>query len=475
MVFRITNAFSEEDYNRMAEMLSDRKALEDDRGVYRIHDDELTVRIIDDSELDIPLAKIGERFQDGQVITSDCESYNIKITAEYESRENEFPKVFESMKGTVPAHYTARFGKKTVELSSESGNGYRVSCLGILLMVSTLRERKINPETLKTDIESVSRLTEWLINSVYATAGSELDLELLTHLKKPRMRSGLAKRRRLETDIGLEKPSITFAEIGGCDEAKSELTLLGHGLKSPESFQKWGIRYPRGILLNGPPGTGKTLLAKAMANLAQASLFCVSLTDVMSCWYGESPRRIGMVFDMAKKHAPSIILFDEIDSLARSREDAHEETVRMVSVLLQKMDGVEGMDKVTVIGTTNSIERMDHALLRPGRFDKIISVPPPDKDARVAIFKIHAAGKKVGPDVDYGRLAAETDGMTGADISEIIQMSLGQRLKEELTTGNQALSELGTEDLMRCVAEYRKRGQSKAAIAKAIENSSMYA
>ena len=476
MVFRITNMLAEEDYREIVETLSDKKALDDEeRRHFHYHSEDIAVKILSESELDIPLARLGERFSDGQISTSDAETYRVRMDIEYESRENNFPAVFEAMKGSVPKVYTANFGKKTVDLAFTEGFSYRVSCIGANLSISTIREKKIDIASLKADIESVILIVEWVVNTVYEVAKSDIELELTTKLRKRRVRSDLVRRRKWENAIRLEKPEMTFKDIGGCSEAKTELTMLGHGLEKPDSFLKWGIRYPRGILLQGPPGTGKTMLVRAMANLGKASLFCVSVTDVLTCWYGESPRLISKVFETAQKNAPSIILFDEIDSLLQSRSEAHEETVRVVSVFLQKMDGIKGMDKVIVIGTTNRLENIDHAMLRPGRFDKIIEVPPPDKEARGQIFRLHCAGKRIEPTIDYEKLANKSEEFTGADISEVIQIGLGKKLREELDSGNPNLPPLTTEDLLGSIEEYEKRRPSRALNEGTKINSAMYA
>ncbi len=458
MAFRITNAISEEDYAAIIDKLSDRKALSnEDGGHFRVHEDQLDVKILDESELDIPLAHMGERFEGGQIATSDCENYGIRVTVAYESRENSFSVVLEYMKDKVPAVYTARFGRKMIDLTRAGGASYRISCIGTDIYVSTLRERRLGREFLKVDVESVLGLVEWVVNAVYESGKQEIELELTARMRGPRIRNRDQRRRMVERAIKLEKPEMTFSDIGGCEGAKEELLLLGHGLLKPESFKKWGISLPRGILLHGEPGTGKTLLAKAMANLAKASLYCVSVADVMSCYYGESPKLIAKVFETAQKNTPSIILFDEIDSLLQQRSDAHEETVRVVSVFLQKMDGIKAMDNVIVIGTTNRMEDIDEAMLRPGRFDKIIAVQLPDKAARQEIFRLHCKGKRVEDAVDHGLMAEKSDGFSGADIAETIQMSLGRKLGEELSTGNADIGPVDTKDMLESIGEYRKR------------------
>jgi transitional endoplasmic reticulum ATPase len=473
MAFRITNAISEDDYKEIANELSDKKAIERDARIMHFDNDGIGIRLIRINELELPLSNIGERFSNGDISSQDAETYEICIRVMYESRENNFGSVVELFRGRTLQGYTMSFGKKTIDFY-RNGVGYRASAVGRDLDIKTVRERKIDVDSIKEDIESVLSITEAVINGVYEVENVDLELELRARVGSYGRRFKSGKKNDMEKAIKFEKPDLTFQDIGGCSEAKSELTLLGHGLVKPESFEKWGLSYPRGILLHGAPGTGKTLLAKAMANLANASLYCVSVTDVLTCWYGESPKLIGKVFDVAQKNAPSIILFDEIDSLARNRADADEETVRVISVFLQKMDGMKGMDKVTVIGTTNFMENIDPAMLRPGRFDKIVEVPLPDKDSRAQIFRIHAKGKRISPDIDYDKLAANTEGFTGADIAETLQIGLGRKLREELDTGNADLPPLDTEDVLQSIADYKRRRDSRS---KGLlpESSGMYA
>ncbi len=471
MVFRITNTLDDDDYETIDETLSDKKLLEE--GIMHMHADRGTViNIFRESDLEIPLARIGEKYYYGEISTSDAVTYDISIPIEYDSRENNFAGVVDLLKSRVPEGYSINTSKKTIEFF-KGDLGYRASCVGKDMSIKTLRDRRIGAQSLKIDLNNLFFLTELVINTVYEIDNGEIELDLTAGIKGSRAILGRRKHSRLDRAIVMEKPTMTFQDIGGCWDAKAELMLLGHGLQKPESFRRWGIDYPRGILLYGLPGTGKTLLAKAMANLAKASLFCVSVTDVLSCYYGQSPKLIGKVFDAAQRNAPSIILFDEIDSLAQERSESDEETVKVVSVFLQKMDGIKGMENVTVIGTTNSMERIDRALLRPGRFDKIIEVTPPDKTARSDIFKLHCAGKRIDSAADFSAMANKSDGFTGADIREAVQMALGKKLREELATGNENISPVNTDDLLSSIEEYRKRRIARARMTS--ENSMMYA
>ncbi len=485
MVFKITNALAVEDYRKIVKLLLGEKRHgeegsgddeNDDAGAFfHCEDEGACIRILDRSELELPLASINEGFPEGQIISLDSKTYDISVQIEYESRENDFEEVVKALKECGLQGYAVSTGKKTAEFC-KNGNGYRIACVGREINITTLRSRKIAAKALKEDIGSIFSITECTINTIYEVEKSGIELELRAKLgHRGRLYLGRNRKKQLKNTIAMERPSITFAEIGGCDEAKAELTLLGHGLQKPEAFQKWGINYPRGILLHGLPGTGKTLLAKAMANLANASLYCVSITDVLTCYYGESPKLVGRVFDIAERHAPSIILFDEIDSLAQQREGAHEESGRIVSVLLQRMDGIKKMKNVTVIGTTNFISNIDSALLRPGRFDKIIEVPLPDRKAREDIFRLHAKGKRVAEDMDYALLAERSDGFTGADIESFMQASLGKKLRDELNTGNANLPPLNSEDILVSISEQKKRKDSMSPGAMSPENSVMYA
>lgn len=473
MAFRISNTLSDEDYRAMAEILSDRKALYGSTAVMHLKEEVNAVNMIRHSELELPLAHIGSQYGDDQIFTVDAETYEIKICVEYDSRENDFAKAVSALKGNAPEGYTMKSGSKTLEYFMKK-KGYRVTGMGREIVFTTLGERRIGTETLKDDICSALQIIEMVVNKIYELAGIDVEIELRAGIKRSRAMRLMEGQNRSKMAIEFERPSLTFDEIGGCAEAKSELMLFAHGLRDPESFRRWGIRYPKGILLHGPPGTGKTLLARAMANLARASLYSVSIEDVMSCYYGESSKHISRVFKTAQSAAPSVILFDEIDGITGRRESSHEATGRMVSVFLQKMDGVNETKGITVIGTTNSVDRIDRALLRPGRFDKIIAVPVPDSEARSEIFRIHCAGKRIDRVLDYHELAAKSDGLTGADISEIIQMSLGKKLKEEVKTGNKDLGPLDTEDILESMERYMKGMALRSDFRVPKENTLMY-
>ena len=199
-----------------------------------------------------------------------------------------------------------------------------------------------------------------------------------------------------------------------------------------------------------------------MATAAKATLYSITVSGISSQWYGISEKRIEKVFDIAEKNAPSILLFDEIDSLCNSREYSRNgaPSARVVSLILQRMDGLKGMGKVIVIGTTNSVNAIDPALLRPGRFDKVIEIPLPDRKAREEIFRIQTKGKRVIQGLDYALLAKESDGLTGADIEGLIQSSLEKRLAEEIKTGNKELPPLSAEEIVAEINElWKEDGQ----------------
>lgn len=225
-------------------------------------------------------------------------------------------------------------------------------------------------------------------------------------------------------EVYIEIPQVRWEDIGGLNGVKREIIeAVEWPLKYPHVFEKLGIRPPRGILLYGPPGTGKTLLAKAVANESQANFIAVKGPEVLSKWVGESEKAIRAIFQRARQVAPCIIFFDEIDSIAPRRGSTYGDsgvTDRIVNQLLTEMDGLQRTKDVVVIAATNRPDILDPALLRPGRFDRIIYVPPPDEEARYEIFKIHTRNMPLDDDVDLRELARRTEFYTGADIEAVV-------------------------------------------------------
>jgi len=225
-------------------------------------------------------------------------------------------------------------------------------------------------------------------------------------------------------EVYVEIPNVRWSDIGGLENVKREIMeAVEWPLKYPHVFEKLGIRPPRGILLYGPPGTGKTLLAKAVATESEANFIAVKGPEVLSKWVGESEKAIRLIFSRARQAAPCIIFFDEIDSIAPVRGVGISDsgvTERIVNQLLTEMDGIQATKDVVVIGATNRPDILDPALLRPGRFDRIIYVPPPDEEARYEILKIHTRKMPLADDVDLRELARRMENYTGADIEAVV-------------------------------------------------------
>ncbi len=234
-------------------------------------------------------------------------------------------------------------------------------------------------------------------------------------------------------EVLVEVPNVSWQDVGGLEEAKQELKeAVEWPLKYPEVFEHMKAKPPKGILLYGPPGTGKTLLAKAVANESEANFISVKGPEFLSKWVGESEKAVRETFRKARQAAPCIVFMDEIDAIAPARGrgfDSHV-TERVVSQLLTEMDGLEELRGVVVIGATNRPDILDPALLRPGRFDRLVYVPPPDKKARVEIFKIHTKGKPLAEDVDFEKLAEKTEDYTGADIAAVCNEAVMLAIRE---------------------------------------------
>jgi cell division protease FtsH len=217
---------------------------------------------------------------------------------------------------------------------------------------------------------------------------------------------------------------ITFSDVAGLEGVKADLQEIVEFLKSPEKFQKLGGRVPKGVLLNGPPGTGKTLLARAVAGEAGVAFFSVNGSEFIQMFVGVGASRVRDLFQQAKESSPAIIFIDEIDAVGRQRGaglgGGHDEREQTLNQILSEMDGFSPTDSVIVIAATNRPDVLDPALLRPGRFDRHVTVGRPTMKGRIDIFKVHVRDVPMGDDVDIARLAESTVGMTGADIRNVV-------------------------------------------------------
>ncbi|WP_420546483.1 CDC48 family AAA ATPase [Nitrosopumilus sp.] len=288
-----------------------------------------------------------------------------------------------------------------------------MKCLRRLLPILNLEEEKIPPETLDKLVVNHEDFTKALIEVTP---------------------SGMR-------EVFIENPDVKWNEVGGLEDVKRELQeAVEWPMKYPGLYDKLGHNMPRGILLHGPSGTGKTLLAKAVATQSEANFVSVRGPELLSKWVGESERGIREIFKRARQSAPCVVFFDEIDSIAPIRGAGGETAVteRVVSQLLTELDGMENMHGVVVLAATNRADMIDPALLRPGRFDKIIQIPLPDKESRKSILKINAAkiptvNEENDPQrVDFDKIADLTDGLSGADTASIANTAVSLVIHEFL-------------------------------------------
>ena len=238
------------------------------------------------------------------------------------------------------------------------------------------------------------------------------------------------------------KNKVTFAQVAGAEEEKEELKEIVDFLKNPKHYVDLGARIPKGVLLVGPPGTGKTLLAKAVAGEANVPFFSISGSDFVEMFVGVGASRVRDLFEQAKRNAPSIVFIDEIDAVGRHRGaglgGGHDEREQTLNQLLVEMDGFSTNEGVIVMAATNRRDILDPALLRPGRFDRQVTVNYPDINGRVAILKVHSKGKPLGEDVDLENIAKRTPYATGADLENIMNEGAIQAAREKQTVITQA-------------------------------------
>lgn len=273
---------------------------------------------------------------------------------------------------------------------------------------------------------------------------------------------------KTKTLVEDEKRKTTFKDVAGCDEEKAELEELVEFLKSPERFTELGARIPRGVLLVGPPGTGKTLLARAVAGEAGAPFLSISGSDFVEMYVGVGASRVRDLFEQAKKKAPAIVFIDEIDAVGRHRGagtgGGNDEREQTLNQLLVEMDGFGTNSGIIVIAATNRPDVLDPALLRPGRFDRQITVNRPDAQGREDILKVHSRNKPLGPDVDLKEIAKDTIGFTGADLENLLNEAalLAVRRKKKALTMQEISDatsrvEMGTEKKSHKYSEKAKK------------------
>jgi transitional endoplasmic reticulum ATPase len=239
-------------------------------------------------------------------------------------------------------------------------------------------------------------------------------------------------------EVHVQRPNVLWTDVGGLEEVKEELTeAIEWPLKHTDLFNQADIQPPKGLLLYGPPGTGKTMIAKAVATTSEANFISIKGPELLSKWVGESEKGVREVFRKARQASPCIVFFDELDSIAPRRSggdsgDAHV-MQRIVSQLLTEMDGLEDLRGVVVIGATNRPDIIDEALLRPGRFDRILAIPVPDTSARKEILNIHTRKKPLDASVNLDKLVELTEGYTGADLAAMVNTAAMSAIKEHIT------------------------------------------
>ena len=324
--------------------------------------------------------------------------------------------------------YTLRGDKKTKE--------YRVPNVNIFIndVNDTVRENNKNADSedkmIKYEYSSGSA-GSWIVN-ILPTAMMTILLVVLFLVMMRKMNNTMTGDMNRTLNFGRvnakrkkdEEEKTTFEQVAGCDEEKAELSEMVDFLKSPDKFNALGARIPKGVLLVGPPGTGKTLLARAVAGEADVPFFSISGSDFVEMYVGVGASRVRDLFDQAKKDSPSVVFIDEIDAVGRHRGagmgGGHDEREQTLNQLLVEMDGFGKNQGVIVIAATNRPDILDPALLRPGRFDRRVTVSYPDTKGREAILKVHAKNKPLAPDVDLNVIANSTAGFVGADLENLL-------------------------------------------------------
>lgn len=258
-----------------------------------------------------------------------------------------------------------------------------------------------------------------------------------------------------EMPAELERPKLTFADVGGMQTLKEEIGMkIIYPLQHPEMFKAYGRAIGGGILMYGPPGCGKTYLARATSGEIKASFLAVGINDVLEMWIGNSERNLHVIFEQARRNRPCVLFFDEVDALGGRRSEMHGGAGRnVINLFLSELDGVDGNnDGVLILAATNAPWHVDPAFRRPGRFDRVLFVPPPDLAGRVAVLQLHCKGKPAET-LDFDQIAKKTDGFSGADLKAVVDQAIEAKLREAFKAGRPL--PLTTKDLLNSAKELR--------------------
>lgn len=269
-----------------------------------------------------------------------------------------------------------------------------------------------------------------------------------------------------------ERPKVTFEQVGGMNALKEQIRMkIIYPITNASMFAAYGKKIGGGILMYGPPGCGKTHLARATAGEIKASFIAVGIADVLEMWIGASERNLHELFEQARRLKPCVLFFDEVDALAASRSDMRTSSTRQViNQFLMEMDGVDDNNEgILILGATNAPWHLDSAFRRPGRFDRILFVPPPDAAARVEIFRLVLSGKPLDPKIDFQLLAKKTEKFSGADIQNLVDVAIEKKLEQAMKTGTP--TPLSTTDIEQAIKTVRPSTLEWIATAK---NYAMY-
>lgn len=256
-------------------------------------------------------------------------------------------------------------------------------------------------------------------------------------------------------EVELERPKVTFADVGGMDALKEEIRLkIIYPLMHSEMYRAYGKSIGGGILMYGPPGCGKTHLARATAGEIKAGFISVGIHDVLEMWIGNSERNLHELFEQARRNKPCVLFFDEVDALGASRTDMKTSAGRhLINQFLSELDGVKAdNDGVLILGATNAPWHLDSAFRRPGRFDRILFVPPPDAEARAAVLRIQMKGKPA-EDIDFEHVGKKAEGFSGADLKAVVDIAVENKLREALKSG--VPTPLKTKDLVNAIGSLK--------------------